>query len=216
MKSLLRISKTWERIENNTGGAATVAMTTKEKDEEEFAQYLIINSITSPQRANVRGKETAREMWEGLRKIHLRTSSSHKLFMKRELWNMRLALSEDASEFIRKFKAKLNDLEAVGEAIDDKEKGFLLLNTLPDSFNTLVMAFDALEQAPGIENIEPMILNEYARKKSEPKPVSTAQAFTTKREERKRHMCPNCEKPVFHKPEDCSSGKSPPQIYGRS
>jgi len=53
MKSLLRISKTWERIENSTGGAATVAITTKEKDEEEFAQYLIINSITSPQRANV-------------------------------------------------------------------------------------------------------------------------------------------------------------------
>jgi len=83
---------------------------------------------------NVMEATTAKCTWEKLEKLYMGKTLSNKLFLKDQLYNLRMEEGDDLMEHLNLFNRCINDLLRVEVKYEEEDKALLLLRSLPSSF----------------------------------------------------------------------------------
>ncbi|MCO5614532.1 hypothetical protein L7F22_068815 [Adiantum nelumboides] len=113
----------------------------------------------------LKGLRYAFQVWEKLRANHENTTPVNQVHLMRKLMRMQLEDSENAMEHLSSFSGVLSQLQDSGlPPFDDKLKAIILLMTLPDSWETLVVS---VSNNPNLtfDGVRGSILNEEIRRK---------------------------------------------------
>jgi len=77
---------------------------------------------------------TAKGTWEKLDTLYMGKTLFNKLFLKDQLYNLRMEEGDDIMEHLNVFNRCINDLLRVEVKYEEEDKSFLLLRSLPSSF----------------------------------------------------------------------------------
>ena len=87
---------------------------------------------------NILETKTAKEVWEKLEGLYMRTNLTNKLYVKKQLYSLHMKECSDMLEHINTFNMLNTQLSSFGVNYEDEDKALLLLASLPTSFDHLV------------------------------------------------------------------------------
>ena len=157
--------------------------------------------VEDDQLIHIRNEDTAKGMWDVLKRLHERSSLNNKLFMLRKLYKMRLGREQDMQEHINAMLEVIAQLRSIGEKITDSHIAAMVLCSLPDTYTALI---NALETRPEtdvtVAFVKTRLIDEYQRSMelmhaSTETDTSTALKATDARLHRKEtRVCFRCHK----------------------
>ncbi|KAH9725713.1 hypothetical protein KPL70_007982 [Citrus sinensis] len=124
-------------------------------------------------------KNTAKEIWDTLTKLYEAKSLHNKIFLKRKLYTLRMAESTMVTDHINTLKTLFSQLTTLGHNIEENERAELLLQSLPDSYDQLIINLTNNNPVAGLvfDDVAASILNEESRRKNkENRQASSQQA----------------------------------------
>lgn len=146
-------------------GAANAKDKEKVTANEKKCKNIIVQSVHDCQLENIKDKETAKEMIDGLASIYERKSIATKLLLKRELLLMKYQKGDDMKDHMVKFDSKIRELKSAGAKMEEDDIVVHLLLTLPDSYDNLVTAIGTMDQSKvTLEIVKSHVLDEYNKK----------------------------------------------------
>ena len=89
--------------------------------------------------SSIEEKKKAKEIWDHLTKLYEAKSLHNKIFLKRKLYTLRMSESTSVTEHINTLKTLFSQLTLFGYKIEPNERDELLLQSLPDSYDQLVI-----------------------------------------------------------------------------
>lgn len=111
----------------------------------------------------------ARSLWEKLETFYASKTGNNKLFLLKQLMTFKYKEGSPILDHINDFQGVLDQLSGMGVNFDDEIQGLWLLNTLPDSWETLRVSLT--NSTPGgkvtMEYAKSGVLNEEVRRKSQ-------------------------------------------------
>lgn len=156
------------------------------KEIDEQARSLIHLHLTDEILRQVIEEKTAKELWDKLEALHLENIRSNKLLKKQCLYSLRMKEEGTTclTSHINEFESIVTDLENLDELIDDETKAFLLLRTLPSSYEDFIDAFVCGRDTISLDEVKSSLLKNSSESSSQFRSRS-----------RKRHVvCWNCGK----------------------
>ncbi|KAH9659018.1 hypothetical protein KPL70_023705 [Citrus sinensis] len=129
--------------------------------------------------SSVAEKNTAKEIWDTLIKLYEAKSLHNKIFLKRKLYTLRMAESTMVTDHINTLKTLFSQLTTLGYNIEENERAELLLQSLPDSYDQLIINLtnNNLVESLVFDDVAASVLNEESRRKNkENRQVSSQQA----------------------------------------
>ncbi|CAL1361064.1 unnamed protein product [Linum trigynum] len=109
----------------------------------------------------------ADELWQKLESMYERQSAQNKASLIRRIVNLKYKDGHSVSEHLSDFQGLVNQLTTMKLALDDEVQALLLLSSLPDSWETLVVSVS--NSAPNgkltMDIVKDSMLNEEARRK---------------------------------------------------
>ena len=163
-------------------------------DEEwEFEHLQVCGYIRQWVEDNVRNhivNEThAKSLWDKLETLYASKTGNNKLFLLKQLMNIRYKEGTPISDHINDFQGVLDQLSGMGVKFDDEIQGLWLLNTLPDSWETLRVSLT--NSAPSgvvtMEYTKSGVLNEEMRRRSQASSSSASHSDVLVTEDRGRN-----------------------------
>ena len=151
----------WSVIEGETPTVKTEDWIRKDQQ----ARSIIALSIEDAQIVHIRNAETAKETLNKLQQIHERVNLTNKLSLLRKLYNSKFDETRTMQHHINGILEIAEKLRSIGEEVKETHLGALLLNSLPKSYETLITALEARDEAEIIlDLIKQKLLDEYDRK----------------------------------------------------
>jgi hypothetical protein len=89
---------------------------------------------------NISKEKTMKEMMDALAKLYEKPSTSNKVFLMKRLFNMKMSEGGSVADHLNKFNTVTNQLSSLKVDFDDEVMALLILFSLPESRNGLVMA----------------------------------------------------------------------------
>ena len=89
--------------------------------------------------SSVAEKKTAKEIWDTLTKLYEAKSLHNKIFLKRKLYTLRMMESTMVTDHINTLNTLFSQLTAMGHSIETGERAEILLQSLPDSYDQLII-----------------------------------------------------------------------------
>ncbi|KAH9658914.1 retrovirus-related pol polyprotein from transposon TNT 1-94-like protein [Citrus sinensis] len=129
--------------------------------------------------SSVAEKNIAKEIWDTLTKLYEAKSLHNKIFLKRKLYTLRMAESTMVTDHISTLKTLFSQLTTLGHNIEENERAELLLKSLPDSYDQLIINLTNNNPADSLvfDDIAASVLNEESRRKNkENRQASSQQA----------------------------------------
>ena len=109
----------------------------------------------------------AKVLWEKLESMFERKTAQNKAFLIRKLVNMKYQEGASVNEHLSKFQDCVNRLATMKLALDDELQALILLSSLPDSWETLVVTLS--NSAPSgvlsLSTVKDSMLNEELRRR---------------------------------------------------
>ena len=84
-------------------------------------------------------ERTQKELWSRLHTLYMERNMCNKLVLKKQLYSLRMAEGRDVAGHIQWFDRMSMDLLNIGMDIKEEDKSLMLLCSLPESFDPLVM-----------------------------------------------------------------------------
>ncbi|KAH9723668.1 hypothetical protein KPL70_007189 [Citrus sinensis] len=124
-------------------------------------------------------KNIVKEIWDTLTKLYETKSLQNKIFLKRKLYTLRMAESTMVTDHINTLKTLFSQLTTLGHNIEENERAELLLQSLPDSYDQLIINLTNNNPADSLvfDDVAASVLNEESRRKNkENRQASSQQA----------------------------------------
>eukprot|EP00253_Pinus_taeda_P019432 PITA_19432 len=112
------------------------------------------------------GEATAKALWDKLGTLYQSKSPVSKLFLRKKLYNLRMKDGESMTEHMNAFNTMVSQLSFVDIKILDEDKRISLLCSLPDSWDSLVIAIGSNATALQFDEIVSTLLTEEMRQKN--------------------------------------------------
>jgi hypothetical protein len=88
---------------------------------------------------NILKEKTTKELMDALAKLYEKPSASNKVFLMKRLFNMNMSEGGSVADHLNEFNMVTNQLSSVKVDFDDEVRALLILCSLPESWNGLVM-----------------------------------------------------------------------------
>ena len=163
IKALLRKDNCLEAI---TGRPAAITDDAKWKQMDGDAVANIHLTLADEILSSVEEKNSAKEIWDHLVKLYQAKSLHSKIFLKRKLYSLRMEESSSVTEHINKLNTLFSQLKALDHIIESNERAELLLQSLPDSYDQLVISLtnNSLTGELNFDDIAAAVLEEESRR----------------------------------------------------
>jgi DNA (cytosine-5)-methyltransferase 1 len=96
-------------------------------------------ALTDEVLSSVAEKKTAKEIWETLTKLYESKSLHNKIFLKRRLYTLRMVETTAVTDYINIIRTLFSQLTTLGQQIEKSEHAELLLQSLPNSYDQLII-----------------------------------------------------------------------------
>ncbi|KAH9671607.1 hypothetical protein KPL70_017434 [Citrus sinensis] len=129
--------------------------------------------------SSVAKKNTAKKIWDTLTKLYEAKSLHKKIFLKRKLYTLRMTESTMVTDHINTLKTLFSQLTTLGYNIEENERVELLLQSLPDSYDQLIINLTNKNPVDSLvfDDVAASVLNEESRRKNkENRQASSQQA----------------------------------------
>lgn len=135
---------------------------------------------------NISKETTTEGLMKALAKLYEKPSASNKVFLMKNLFNMKMSEVGFVVDHLNEFNRVTNQLSSVGINFDDEVRALLFLCSFPESWNGLVVAIsNSVSRSITLkfDDIVGAILSEEMRQKSSSE--TSGNALTTETRERK-------------------------------
>jgi hypothetical protein len=124
------------------GGITKKSMAMKEEEWEVLdrkALGTIWLSLATSMAFNISKEKTMKELMDALAKLYEKPSVSNKVFLMKLLFNMKMSEGGSVADHLNEFNMVTNQLSYVKVDFDDEVRALLILCSLPERWNGLVM-----------------------------------------------------------------------------
>ena len=132
---------------------------------ERKALATICLSLGDEQLSLVRTATTAKEAWSKLQSHYEVKSQANKLFLRKKYFTMSMGVDDSMSEHINKMKELARQVEAVDASITEGDQVATLLCSLPESYNSLIIALESFADDLKLEFVTARLLHEEHKRK---------------------------------------------------
>jgi hypothetical protein len=115
---------------------------------------------------NVSEEATTKYLWDKLGKLYQSKSLVNKLFLRKKLYNLRMRDGDSVAEHLNAFNTVVSQLVSVEIKISDEDKCISLLCSLPDSWDSLVVAIGSNTTSLKFDEVVSSLLSEEMRWKN--------------------------------------------------
>ena len=105
------------------------------------ARSTIILSLGDPLIREIARENIVVGLWTKLEQLYKTKSLANRLYMKKKMFSLKMVEGASLDDHIDEFNKVLNGLETIDEWLSDESKAFLLINSLPKSYEHFVNAF---------------------------------------------------------------------------
>ena len=151
-------------------GAETLAAKVSAEEERKFKKHenqalaCVCLSVKANLQIYVRSAQNAKEAWDNLEKHFEEKSLSRKIFYRRKLYAARMERGTKMIDHINYMKTLAEHLEAVGDAVVEKDLVIILISSLPDEYNFLITALETIaEEKLSWDYVRDRLLHEYEK-----------------------------------------------------
>eukprot|EP00253_Pinus_taeda_P002896 PITA_02896 len=112
------------------------------------------------------GEATAKDLWDKLGTLYQSKSLVNKLFLRKKLYNLMMKDGDSMTENLNAFNTVVSQLSSVDIKISDEDKCIILLCSLLDLWDTLVITIGSNATALQFDEIVSALLTEEMRWKN--------------------------------------------------
>lgn len=125
-------------------------------------------SLSSSVAFSISNEKTTKDLMSTLYRMYEKPSASNKVFLMKRLFNMKMEESRIVAKHLYEFNTVTNQLTSVGINFDNEVKALLILSSLPDSWDGLVMAVSNSSDSSSMkyDDVVSVILSEEVCRKS--------------------------------------------------
>ncbi|KAF2890940.1 hypothetical protein ILUMI_15233 [Ignelater luminosus] len=148
------------------------------------AMSLIVQCVNDGQLEILMEKESSYSMWKALCNVYEKKGLAGQLGLRKKLLNLKMKENENLEDHIKTFEEILRQLRETGAVVSEDDIVCALLNSLPDSFSTIVTVLENLpEESLNVDVIKGKLRDEVERRlqpNSDKSGDKTSVAFTAK------------------------------------
>uniref|UniRef100_A0A251T759 Putative zinc finger, CCHC-type n=1 Tax=Helianthus annuus TaxID=4232 RepID=A0A251T759_HELAN len=143
---------------------------------------------------NIMKETTARDMLEALSNMYEKPSAGNRVFLMRELFNMRMNEGSSVADHINEVNSILSRLATVGMKLDDDTQAVVLLSSLPDSWSGFVTTVTETAGTGNLkfDRVRDSVLGEDVRRRNTSKNRSSGSRGKSFSKAGKNVRCWNC------------------------
>lgn len=116
---------------------------------------------------NVMDEETATGIWKKMEKLYLAKSLTNKWHLKKKLYRLEMAEGMSLIDHMNVFNSLADQLCKVESKVEDKDLAFLLLSSLPSSYDNLVTTLLYGKDSISLEDAQSCLLSHDIQRKSD-------------------------------------------------
>ena len=125
---------------------ATDAEQRRFRKRENLALALVCLSVATNLQIYVRSAKSEKEAWDNLEQHFEQKSLSRKIFYRRKLYSARMDKGTSMLAHVNYIKTLSEHLEAVGDAVAEKDLVIILISSLPEEYNHLITALETIAE----------------------------------------------------------------------
>jgi hypothetical protein len=115
---------------------------------------------------NVSKEATTKDLWDNLGKFYQSKFLVNKLFMRKKLYNPRMRVGDSVAEHLNAFNTVVSQLVSVEIKISDEDKCISLPCSLPDLWDSMVVAIGSNTPALKFDEVVSSLFSEEMRRKN--------------------------------------------------
>ena len=164
MKAILRKDNCLAAIERRPTGITDDQWKKMDDSAVVNLYFTLVDSVLS----SVAEKKIAKEIWDALVKLYKVKSLHNRIFLKRRLYTLRMSESTSVTDHINNLNMLFSQLTASNYGIVENECAELLLQSLPDSYDQLIINITNKNIADSLsfDDVADAILEEESRHKN--------------------------------------------------
>ncbi|PKA57601.1 Retrovirus-related Pol polyprotein from transposon TNT 1-94 [Apostasia shenzhenica] len=114
---------------------------------------------------NISDVETSVDLWRKLEKFYMSKSLTNKLYMKRQLYNLRMSEGANLLEHMNVFSKMISQFHSIEVKLQEKDVILLFLSLLPKSYNHLIITILYGKDTLKVEEVNATLLSNEVRNK---------------------------------------------------
>jgi hypothetical protein len=125
-------------------------------------------SLTTLVDFNISKEKTTKDLMDALAKLYEKPSASNKVFIMKRLFNIKMSKGGSVADHLNEFNMVTNQLSSIKVEFDDEVRALLILFSLLESWNDLVMAISNYVSGSStlkFDDVVGVILSEEMRQK---------------------------------------------------
>jgi hypothetical protein len=161
MEDLLVDRDQWIMVDPGTAPTGTSTDDWKKLDQK--AKSTIRLCLSDSILLNVSEEATTKDLWDNLGKLYQSKSLVNKLFLRKKLYNLRMRYGDLVAEHLNAFNIVVSQLVSVEIKISDEDKCINLLFSLPNSWDSMVLAIGSNKTSLKFDEVVSSLLPEEMR-----------------------------------------------------